>query len=444
MGRYVSNAERGAANLVALVLSYREKHKQIDKSIEDLAKLLDEKIIILKNEILGGASSAFDTLGELQQIIEQNQQGIAVLESLAAGHVRFDKIQGLSAGSKAIARENIGAVSFDELQAAIDSVIPSTPTVKVSKTNGVATVTATDRYGITTVEIKDGEKGAHYTPIMDDDGNLSWTNDAGLPNPVAKNIRGPQGVQGPQGPKGDKGDSIKGDKGDKGDQGDQGQAGKNGATFTPHISEDGVLSWSNDGNLVNPLAVNIRGPQGQQGIQGAAGRDGQQGERGYHFTPNVTNDGVLSWTNDGNLSNPSPKNIRGPQGPKGDKGDVGAGLTIKGRYNSYSELVTNHPTGTPGDAYLVGADVWYWAEEDAAWLNGGAFQGPKGDKGDPFVYEDFTPSQLDALTGPKGDKGEKGDKFTYNDFTEEELNSLVLRYPAVEPSPVDVFNAALE
>ena len=366
MGRYVSNAERGAANLVSLVLSYREKHKQIDKSIETLAASLDEKLIQLKNELLGGASSAFDTLGELQQIIQQNQQGIAVLESLAAGHVRFDKIQGLSAGSKAIARENIGAVSFDELQAAIDSVIPTTPTIKVSKDDGVATVTATDRYGVTTAEIKDGEKGAHYTPILDDAGNLSWTNNGGLPNPIPRNIRGP-----------------------KGPAGQDGAVGRDGVTFTPLVSEDGVISWSNDGNLVNPISRNIRGP-------------------------------------------------------KGDKGEAGAGLTIKGHYNSYSELVAKHPTGTPGDAYLVGADVWYWAEEDAAWLNGGAFQGPKGDKGDPFVYEDFTSSQLDALTGPKGDKGEKGDKFTYNDFTEEELNSLVLRYPAVEPSPVDVFNAALE
>ncbi len=29
--------------------------------------------------------------------------------------------------------------------------------------------------------------------------------------------------------------------------------------------------------------------------------------------------------------------------------------------------------------------------------------GPKGDKGDPFTYADFTPDQLAALKGPKGD-----------------------------------------
>ena len=36
--------------------------------------------------------------------------------------------------------------------------------------------------------------------------------------------------------------------------------------------------------------------------------------------------------------------------------------------------------------------------------------GAKGDKGEPFKYEDFTQEQLEALTGPKGDKGDKGEK----------------------------------
>lgn len=36
----------------------------------------------------------------------------------------------------------------------------------------------------------------------------------------------------------------------------------------------------------------------------------------------------------------------------------------------------------------------------------GDFKGDKGDKGNPFTYEDFTPEQLAALVGPKGDKGD--------------------------------------
>lgn len=47
--------------------------------------------------------------------------------------------------------------------------------------------------------------------------------------------------------------------------------------------------------------------------------------------------------------------------------------------------------------------------------------GQKGDKGDPFTYEDFTEEQLASLTGPKGDPG---DPFTYEDFTPEQLAAL--------------------
>lgn len=36
----------------------------------------------------------------------------------------------------------------------------------------------------------------------------------------------------------------------------------NGATFTPQVDARGYISWSNDKNLANPPAVNIRGPKG--------------------------------------------------------------------------------------------------------------------------------------------------------------------------------------
>ena len=42
----------------------------------------------------------------------------------------------------------------------------------------------------------------------------------------------------------------------------------------------------------------------------------------------------------------------------------------------------------------------------------------KGEKGDAFTYEDFTPEQLEKL------KGNKGDSFKFEDFTEEQLSDL--------------------
>ena len=38
-----------------------------------------------------------------------------------------------------------------------------------------------------------GENGTTFTPAVDADGNLSWTNDGGLANPATVNIKGPQG-----------------------------------------------------------------------------------------------------------------------------------------------------------------------------------------------------------------------------------------------------------
>jgi hypothetical protein len=39
--------------------------------------------------------------------------------------------------------------------------------------------------------------------------------------------------------------------------------GENGATYTPAVSPEGELSWSNDKNLQNPEPVNIKGPGGR-------------------------------------------------------------------------------------------------------------------------------------------------------------------------------------
>ena len=48
----------------------------------------------------------------------------------------------------------------------------------------------------------------------------------------------------------------------------------------------------------------------------------------------------------------------------------------------------------------------------------------KGDKGDSFLYDDFTPEQLLGLKGDNGDRGPQGDPFLYGDFTPEQLNGL--------------------
>lgn len=47
-------------------------------------------------------------------------------------------------------------------------------------------------------------------------------------------------------------------------------------------------------------------------VAGPQGQTGPQGPRGVTFTPNVTSDGMLIWTNDGGLSNPNQFNLNPP------------------------------------------------------------------------------------------------------------------------------------
>jgi hypothetical protein len=66
--------------------------------------------------------------------------------------------------------------------------------------------------------------------------------------------------------------------------GGTGVAGEDGATFTPIVSAEGVISWSNDKGLTNPTPVNIRGPQGIQGEKGVKGETGPAGKDGTNGT----------------------------------------------------------------------------------------------------------------------------------------------------------------
>lgn len=84
--------------------------------------------------------------------------------------------------------------------------------------------------------------------------------------------RGYTGAQGPQGATGATG--ATGPTGPKGDKGDK------GAVFTPKVDSSGNLSWSNNGGLTNPAAVNIKGPKGDTGAQGPKGATGATGPQG--------------------------------------------------------------------------------------------------------------------------------------------------------------------
>ena len=250
-----------------------------------------------------------------------------------------------------------------------------------------------------------GESGATFTPSVDTNGNISWTNDKGLTNPTSRNIKGPKGDTGENGTNGtngtdgvsvssvtqtttstaDGGDNVvtvtlsngtkstfKVKNGSKGSSGTNGTNGKDGATFTPSVTSAGILSWTNNNGLTNPNSVNIKGPKGDTGVgiskvqqtkQSSVSGDtntitvtlsdgststfnvtnGVQGNDGVTYTPSVNSSGVLSWTNDGGLPNPSSVNIKGP------KGDTGAAPLF--------EIVTTTTSTNSGNKVLLG-ETW--------------------------------------------------------------------------------------
>ena len=69
----------------------------------------------LKSEILGGADAAYDTLVEIQQLLQNGTSGLDALLAAVNNRVRFDAAQTLTAPEQAQARSNIGAVSASDV-----------------------------------------------------------------------------------------------------------------------------------------------------------------------------------------------------------------------------------------------------------------------------------------------------------------------------------------
>lgn len=216
-----------------------------------------------------------------------------------------------------------------------------------------------------------GENGATFTPYVDENGNLSWVNDKGLPNPSTVNIKG--------------------------------NTGEDGAIFTPTVSTSGDLSWSNDKGLPNPATVNIKG---------LTGENGNPGEGGATFIPSVNVLGDLSWTNDKDLPNPPAVNIKGETGSPGENGIScthfwdGTTLSITSASGTSSADLVG-PTGINGVS-VTKVEQTVTSGEDGGTntititlSNGQEFtfnvnNGSRGSKGDPG--ENATINGVNALT----------------------------------------------
>ena len=125
----------------------------------------------------------------------------------------------------------------------------------------------------------------------------------------------------------------------------------------------------------------------------------------------------------------------GPTGPTVPKGNS---VNILGDYDSYAELIKEHPTGNCGDCYLIKGTLYVWNNDTNIWDKIGSIEGPVGksekisigtvNSGDEASIIDNFDGEVHTLdfvipkgdigpqgvegkigpTGPKGDKGEIG------------------------------------
>ena len=157
-------------------------------------------------------------------------------------------------------------------------------------------------------------------------------------------------------------------------QGADGAAGKDGVTFTPSMSDDGDLSWTNDGGKANPQTVNLKGPKGDTGgglgaYQFSVNDDGDliltyEGDQPTQYAINNDGDLILTTADGDTINLGRVKGGKGDTGPQGIQGKEGP----QGKPGPQGEKGDTGPQGVPG---------------------------PQGEKGDPGI--DVTGAQVGQI-----------------------------------------------
>ena len=134
-------------------------------------------------------------------------------------------------------------------------------------------------------------------------------------------------------------------------------------TYGGQVYEWNGLVW----RLVRTSAAGPTGATGPTGPTGAAGATGASG-------------------------------TAGATGPTGATGAPGTSVTILGEYADLAAIQAAHPTGNPGDSYLVeSGDLYVWSANTSQWVDVGNIEGPTG------------PTGTAGATGPTGPAGAASD-----------------------------------
>lgn len=292
-------------------------------------------------EVDNDVASVFLTQGEADKISGGNYNISIIAENINGEDIsNFIKVIWAKRGSmsKAIGSGGDGADMSDyytkqEVDVLISNIPGGTdgfsPIATVRKSDGIATITITDKNGTTEAKVLDGADGLDgITPHIGENGNWKiGTVDTGI---KAEGIDGTDGKNGIDGfsptiteNEGNDNSTYKLDittstgtfttpnlKG-----GGDGEGTGQSAVWRPVVSSDGELSWEKSGSEEVPESVNIKGDPGN---------DGQDG-----FSPSITENPSNTpsiyrldiTTKDGAFTTP---NLKGKDGSSGsDSGSVG-------------------------------------------------------------------------------------------------------------------------
>ena len=165
--------------------------------------------------------------------------------------------------------------------------------------------------------------------------------------------------------------------------GADGTDGTDGVTFTPSVSEAGVISWTNDGGEDNPDPVNIMGPQGNPG---AAAGFGEATATVDETTGTPSVEVETSGPDTAKVFSFAFSGLKGETGEKGDPGDQGIqGVPgVAAGFGTPTATVDDN-VGTPGVTVQASgpdtAKVFSFAFVNLKGETGA--QGIQGEKGDP-------------------------------------------------------------
>lgn len=181
--------------------------------------------------------------------------------------------------------------------------------------------------------------------------------------------------------------SIRGARGLPGPTGATGATGQNanGFDYKGSVNNTGSLPPANNANISDAYTIGtyvyvsngiswvnvgaIQGPPGPTGLVGPIGPIGPLGPDGRSA--------YQVWLSQGNSGTEQDflDSLIGPVGPDGAQGEAGEGLTIQDRLNSVDDLPA---TGVPGEAYIIGEDLYVWLSSSSQFENVGQIQGIQG------------------------------------------------------------------